>query len=880
MSISIQTNVASLVAQENLNINSQFQSNTIQQLTSGYRINSAGDDAAGLAVANSYRNQTAQLTQGVMNANDGVSTLQIADSGMSNISQMLDRLQTLATQSASQAFTGDRNTLNSEFQSLLTEIDRQAQSIGLNTNGQLAKSVSVFIGGGKSTTGALNTANGTVTVDLSKSAVDTQALGLKGTQVIANSGADITAALSDATNTGSEASSGYTNFYFSGAGFSDNNQMKVAVNLSGVTNLNTLVSAINTAIQNAGAGTDPVSTAFRNAGIVASVHTDANGGQELAFTSASSAFQVQAGDRMANAFLGNLTGNSHTGAAISSTVTGAATSAGSGFNATNAVLSISGGGLTSPVNISLASLGASSTTAAALTYIEQQVASNTALQQAGISVNAPSVGSALVFTSAKGEQMNVQVTGDANGQLGFGSFVGNAGAVNYTTLTGGAYTAAGAMGTAKFEFSLNGGASASNAVSVDLNGGDATAATTTGTVANADAHGQALTVSIDGGATQTINIQAGSTTAIAAAADINAANKGITATVDSGGHLVITATAGPGHTFQLGGAAATTEGLSTAVTSGNGRSGQSIADALNSAFAANSTLQAAGLQATWGGGKLTIASSNGTSFRLNTGGSASTADVGFGTAGTSGYSGPTVAAAAQSVSDANGTTNTGAQTFTALQFGSDQQAITITAPDANGAMQSKTITLQNNGTSSAGSSIDSAVQYINQQLQASNNSTLQGIVAVKENVGGTEKINFLSPTTSFSVSFGATSSGDGFNAGVATTVAATQLGTGGTVSIDTQTNATQAISAVANAITVLGSAQAAVGKGENDLNYAVDLAQSQITNFSAAESRIRDADVAKEAANLTKAQVLQQASIAAMAQANSAPQAVLKLLQG
>jgi len=54
MSLSIQTNVDSLVAQENLRTNSTFQSNTIQQLTSGYRINSAGDDAAGLAVANKY----------------------------------------------------------------------------------------------------------------------------------------------------------------------------------------------------------------------------------------------------------------------------------------------------------------------------------------------------------------------------------------------------------------------------------------------------------------------------------------------------------------------------------------------------------------------------------------------------------------------------------------------------------------------------------------------------------------------------------------------------------------------------------------------------------------------------------------------------------
>jgi flagellin len=107
-----------------------------------------------------------------------------------------------------------------------------------------------------------------------------------------------------------------------------------------------------------------------------------------------------------------------------------------------------------------------------------------------------------------------------------------------------------------------------------------------------------------------------------------------------------------------------------------------------------------------------------------------------------------------------------------------------------------------------------------------------------------------------------------------------QVGTGSTADISTVQGATSAVSAVAAAVQLLGSAQAAIGKGENQLNYALNLASSQITNFSAAESQIRDADVAQEAANLTKAQVLQQASIAAMAQANSAPQAVLSLLKG
>jgi flagellin-like hook-associated protein FlgL len=89
-----------------------------------------------------------------------------------------------------------------------------------------------------------------------------------------------------------------------------------------------------------------------------------------------------------------------------------------------------------------------------------------------------------------------------------------------------------------------------------------------------------------------------------------------------------------------------------------------------------------------------------------------------------------------------------------------------------------------------------------------------------------------------------------------------------------------ALAAVNEAVSKLGIVQGKIGTAQNKLSYAIQLAQSQITNFSAAESRIRDADVASEAANLTKAQVLSQASMAALAQANSAPQAVLSLLRG
>jgi flagellin len=181
MSISFQTNIASMIAATNLNSNNTFQTNTITQLTSGYRINNSGDDAAGLAVANQYRSNIAELSQGVLNANDGVSTLQIIDGGLSNISTMLDRMKTLATESASTTFTGNRGTLDTEYQTLVGEINREASNVGLSSsNATNATDLSVYIGGGQNaTTGSQ------VKIDLSQGKVDSGALGLSGTNVAA-----------------------------------------------------------------------------------------------------------------------------------------------------------------------------------------------------------------------------------------------------------------------------------------------------------------------------------------------------------------------------------------------------------------------------------------------------------------------------------------------------------------------------------------------------------------------------------------------------------------------------------------------------------------------------------------------------------------------
>ncbi|MBM3797279.1 MAG: flagellin, partial [Acidobacteria bacterium] len=218
MAFSINTNIASLQAQEYIRVTQDFQQKTINRVISGLRIVSSGDDAAGLAIANTYRSDRAVLTQGIRNANDGLSTLQTIDGGLNNISQLLDRARTLAAQSASGTFTGDRSVLNSEFATTVSEIDRQAQAIGLNVGGAFAANFGVFIGGVRGSTDAAKISNGSVSVDLSASTVDARSLKLKGLQAQGANATDVDEIVADTTNFASLVDANKTDFYFRGAG--------------------------------------------------------------------------------------------------------------------------------------------------------------------------------------------------------------------------------------------------------------------------------------------------------------------------------------------------------------------------------------------------------------------------------------------------------------------------------------------------------------------------------------------------------------------------------------------------------------------------------------------------------------------------------------
>ena len=186
MSFSVVTNLSSIQAQSTLDSTQMGLQRTLARLTSGLRINSAADDDAGLAVANRHKLDNTGLSIGIRSANDAISKLQIEDGAINNIASLLDRALTLASQSASDTFTGSRATLDSEFQSVLSEITRNAQAAGIETGNTNLNARSVFVGNTQTSTSASVTY---VSFALT-TAVDAQGLGVSTQNITSQANAN------------------------------------------------------------------------------------------------------------------------------------------------------------------------------------------------------------------------------------------------------------------------------------------------------------------------------------------------------------------------------------------------------------------------------------------------------------------------------------------------------------------------------------------------------------------------------------------------------------------------------------------------------------------------------------------------------------------
>jgi flagellin len=147
MAISILNNIASLTAQNQLSITQTNLQKTLFQLSSGSRINSGADDAAGLAIANGLQANITALTQSANNASSGIGSLQVADGALSQVTTLLNRAVTLSTEAATGTVSSSqRGALDAEFTQIKAEIDRIGSTTTFNgTSVFTASTTSIFL---------------------------------------------------------------------------------------------------------------------------------------------------------------------------------------------------------------------------------------------------------------------------------------------------------------------------------------------------------------------------------------------------------------------------------------------------------------------------------------------------------------------------------------------------------------------------------------------------------------------------------------------------------------------------------------------------------------------------------------------------------------
>ena len=267
----INTNINAINAQRNLNTAGTQLSKSIERLSSGLRINRAGDDAAGLTISEKLRGQTKGLNQAIRNAQDGISMIQTAEGGLNETHTILQRMRELAIQGANDTLTDtDRGAIASEMTSLKNEIDRISNNTEFNTKKLLNGGMSTTLGASELVNGETLTASGIVAqqVNVSGAVASTNftmtAAGTSGVTLTATiGGATVSQSVVLSAMTSTGASSQVLNF----------NTLGVSVSLSGF-NANGTIANLITDLTNA--NNDVLTTAAGSSSASFQVGANAN----------------------------------------------------------------------------------------------------------------------------------------------------------------------------------------------------------------------------------------------------------------------------------------------------------------------------------------------------------------------------------------------------------------------------------------------------------------------------------------------------------------------------------------------------------------------------------------------------------------------------
>ena len=195
MSLSILNSISSLNAENALSNTQMNLQKILTELSTGLKINSGSDDAAGLAIANGLQANISALTQSSQNASDGVGLLQTADGALSQVTTLLNRAVTLATEASNGGLSASQSTaLDTEYQSILTEIGTIGSTTNFNGTTVFGTTATVYTSDG--------TASGSNTTSTTIGALTTAGLTLTGTALLTTAGAQAAlTAISGAINT-------------------------------------------------------------------------------------------------------------------------------------------------------------------------------------------------------------------------------------------------------------------------------------------------------------------------------------------------------------------------------------------------------------------------------------------------------------------------------------------------------------------------------------------------------------------------------------------------------------------------------------------------------------------------------------------------------
>jgi len=776
MAMVINSNIMSLNAQRNLTSAQNEQNTAMERLTSGKRINSAADDAAGLSIASRMTSQISGLNQAVRNANDGQSLIQTAEGALDESTNILQRMRELSIQSANGTYdSGNRSTMNAEVKQLVAELDRISETTSFNgqnvLDGSLGK-VSLQVG---------SEANQTISMEIG--AMDSKSLGLGSTSSdLAGTAIATTGTIED--------------------GDVLINDQKVGAHDFANDPLNDLITDINDNVDGVNAsGYNIMESTGIADGVIAAGDTftitvgSTDGSADTVYTIGGTGISTNSTSDMVDLI------NEKAGSAVTAA-------------------------LTDEGNLTLSNASGGTITVDAGTMTAGELLSATGFADA-----ATQAGS-IALSSDDGEA--VTVTKGANGTdadlaaIGFNSVEGQGevlggslSATNQTTaLAAGDLSINGVTIDSSNTDSLQGKVDNINAVS------DATGVTAsieaeesysfdlTNSLANVEATSVIGTTTasdlVVNGVTVTF---AGGETAAEAATLINAetGDTGVTASVNDLGYMSLTSDSA----FTLSGANAAQLGTGISATTFTASDGGGLTGAADL-------------------GSLTINGYEIENLDLDS-----------------------IDNAVTEINAASGNTGVRAEIDTngELKFTGTSQ-ITIQQGNENGQATAKLLGLEFTADSLGSDGL---------------NDTLTISPRIKLESSGGQAIS-VDVTAN-----GATRTGlKDMNTDLSSTVTGSAISS---IDISTAAGAQKAIESIDNALTTINDARGEMGAVANRLDFTVSNLSNVAESVSEARSRIEDADFAQESANLSRAQVLQQAGTAMLAQANAAPQQVLSLLQ-